>query len=55
MGCDCAILIQYDNLYAKITDEDSGRKKSLGNVLGETLLTGEAEAFIAKDKVTNGS
>mgnify|MGYP003646309929 FL=1 len=51
-GCDCATLIQYDNLYAKITDEDSGR--NLWEMYWRNPVTGEAEAFIAKDKVTNG-
>jgi hypothetical protein len=51
-GCDCATLIQYDNLYAKICDEDTGR--SLWEMYWQNPVTGEAEAFIAKDKVTNG-
>jgi len=51
-GCDCAQLIQYDNLYAKITDEDTGR--NLWEMYWRNPVTGEAEAFIAKDKVTNG-
>tara|TARA_R110000772_G_scaffold187527_1_gene298688 strand:+ start:62 stop:736 length:675 start_codon:yes stop_codon:yes gene_type:complete len=51
-GCDCALLIQYDNLYAKITDEDTG--KNLWEMYWRNPVTGEAEAFIAKDKVTNG-
>ncbi len=51
-GCDCATLIQYDNLYAKITDEDTG--KSLWELYWRNPVTGEAEAFIARDKVTNG-
>ena len=51
-GCDCATLIQHDNLYAKICDEDSGR--SLWEMYWQNPVTGEAEAFIAKDKVTSG-
>ena len=51
-GCDCAQLIQHDNLYAKITDEDTGR--NLWEMYWRNPVTGEAEAFIAKDKVTNG-
>jgi len=51
-GCDCAQLIQHDNLYAKITDEDTG--KNLWEMYWRNPVTGEAEAFIAKDKVTNG-
>ena len=51
-GCDCATLIQHDNLYAKISDEDNGR--SLWEMYWQNPVTGEAEAFIAKDKVTSG-
>jgi len=51
-GCDCAVLIQYDNLYAKICDDETGR--SLWEMYWQNPVTGEAEAFIAKDKVTNG-
>ncbi len=51
-GCDCATLIQHDNLYAKICDEDTGR--SLWEMYWQNPVTGEAEAFIAKDKVTSG-
>ena len=52
-GCDCAALIQYDNLYAKITDEESGR--SLWEMYWQNPVTGEAQAFVAQDKVTSGT
>ena len=51
-GCDCATLIKYDNLYDKIKDEDTG--KSLWELYWQNPVTGEPEAFIAKEKVTNG-
>jgi len=51
-GCDCATLIKYDNLYDKIKDEETG--KSLWELYWQNPVTGEDEAFIAKEKVTNG-
>tara|TARA_Y100000766_G_C18915676_1_gene611199 strand:+ start:2589 stop:3530 length:942 start_codon:yes stop_codon:yes gene_type:complete len=51
-GCDCAKLIQHDNLYAKITDEETGY--SLWQLYWQNPVTGEAEAFVAKEKVMNG-
>ena len=51
-GCDCANLIQYDNLYAKITDEDTG--ESLWDMYWKNPVTGEPEAFVAREKVTSG-
>jgi hypothetical protein len=51
-GCDCATLIQHDNLYAKITDEDTGY--SLWQLYWQNPVTMQAEAFVAKEKVTNG-
>jgi len=51
-GCDCSTLIQHDNLYARITDEESGR--SLWEMYWQNPITGESEAFIAREKVTNG-
>lgn len=51
-GCDCATLIQYDNLYAKICDEDTGI--TLWELYWQNPVTGQAEAFVAKEKVTNG-
>ncbi len=51
-GCDCANLIQYDNLYHKITDEDTG--ESLWDLYWKNPVTGEPEAFVAREKVTSG-
>jgi hypothetical protein len=51
-GCDCATLIQYDNLYAKICDEDTGR--SLWEMYWQNPVTGEPEAFVALERVTSG-
>jgi hypothetical protein len=51
-GCDCAELIHYDNLYERITDEDSGR--SLWEMYWQNPITGQTEAFLAQDKVTSG-
>ena len=51
-GCDCESLIMYDNLYAKICDEETGR--SLWEMYWQNPVTGEPEAFVARDKVTNG-
>lgn len=51
-GCDCAELIKHDNLYARITDEESGR--SLWEMYWNNPITGQTEAFLAQDKVTSG-
>ena len=51
-GCDCAELIQTDNLYQRITDEETGR--SLWEMYWNNPITGEVEAFLAQDKVTSG-
>tara|TARA_R110000751_G_scaffold82534_2_gene166053 strand:- start:3334 stop:4251 length:918 start_codon:yes stop_codon:yes gene_type:complete len=51
-GCDCARLIQHDNLYVKITDEDTGY--SLWELYWQNPVTKQAEAFVAKTRVTNG-
>ena len=51
-GCDCAELIQTDNLYQRITDDESGR--SLWEMYWNNPITGEVEAFLAQDKVTSG-
>ncbi len=51
-GCDCATLIQHDNLYHKIRDEDTN--KSLWELYWQNPITGQAEAFIAKEKITTG-
>ena len=51
-GCDCEELIKYDNLYAKICDEDTG--KSLWESYWKNPVTDSPEAFIAREQVTNG-
>jgi len=51
-GCDVAELIKHDNLYMRICDEDTGR--SLWEMYWQNPVTGEPEAFIARDKVTSG-
>mgnify|MGYP003135723210 FL=1 len=51
-GCDCEELIKYDNLYAKICDEETGR--SLWDMYWKHPVTGEPEAFIARENVTDG-
>jgi hypothetical protein len=51
-GCDCAELIQTDNLYQRITDDETER--SLWEMYWNNPITGEVEAFIAQDKVTSG-
>lgn len=51
-GCNCANLIQHDNLYMRICDEETGR--SLWEMYWQNPVTGQPEAFIAQDKVTSG-
>lgn len=51
-GCDCAELIKSDNLYQRITDDETGR--SLWEMYWNNPITGEVEAFLAQDKVTSG-
>lgn len=51
-GCDCAELIQTDNLYQRITDDETER--SLWEMYWNNPITGEVEAFLAQDKVTSG-
>ena len=51
-GCDCEELIKYDNLYAKICDEETG--KSLWESYWNNPVTGTPEAFVAREQVTNG-
>tara|TARA_R110002020_G_scaffold56922_1_gene157065 strand:- start:231 stop:1178 length:948 start_codon:yes stop_codon:yes gene_type:complete len=51
-GCDCAELIKIENLYAKICDEDTG--KSLWEMYWMNPITGEPEAFVARENVTSG-
>jgi len=51
-GCNCSELIQHDNLYARICDEDTGR--SLWEMYWQNPVTGEPSAFLAMDRVTSG-
>tara|TARA_Y100000004_G_scaffold168443_1_gene201819 strand:+ start:981 stop:2006 length:1026 start_codon:yes stop_codon:yes gene_type:complete len=51
-GCDCKKLIEHDNLYARITDEDTGR--SLWDMYWQNPISGETEAFLARTGVTSG-
>ena len=51
-GCNCEELIKYDNLYAKICDEETG--KSLWETYWKNPVTQAPEAFMAREQVTNG-
>jgi len=51
-GCNVLELIQHDNLYAKICDEETG--KSLWELYWQNPITGEPEAFVAREGVTSG-
>jgi len=51
-GCNCKMLIQYDNLYMRITDEETGR--SLYEMYWMNPITGEPQAFTAKEGVSSG-
>jgi len=51
-GCDCEKLIRHDNLYARITDEESDR--SLYDMYWTNPVSGEPEAFIAREGITSG-
>lgn len=51
-GCNCANLIQHDNLYMRICDDETGR--SLWEMFWQNPVTGQPEAFVAQDKVTSG-
>ena len=51
-GCNVKELIQYDNLYARICDEETG--KSLWELYWQNPITGEPEAFVAREGVTSG-
>ena len=51
-GCDVMELIQYDNLYSRISDEETGR--TLWEMYWQNPITGEPEAFIAREGVTSG-
>jgi hypothetical protein len=51
-GCNCKKLIEHDNLYARITDEDTGR--SLWEMYWQNPISGQTEAFLARSGVTSG-
>ena len=51
-GCNCEELIKYDNLYAKICDEESSQ--SLWDLYWRNPVTQTPEAFVAREQVTNG-
>tara|TARA_R110002020_G_scaffold86735_5_gene214164 strand:- start:1181 stop:2200 length:1020 start_codon:yes stop_codon:yes gene_type:complete len=51
-GCDVRQLIEHNNLYQTITDEDTGY--SLWDMYWKNPLTGEIEAFVAREYVTSG-
>ena len=51
-GCNVMDLIQHDNLYSRITDDETG--KSLWELYWQNPITGEPEAFIAREGVTSG-
>lgn len=51
-GCDVEDLIVYDNLYTKITDEDTG--KSLWDMYWVNPITNVPEAFVARDGISDG-
>jgi len=51
-GCNVMELIQHDNLYARISDDETG--KTLWDMYWQNPITGEPEAFIAREGVTSG-
>ena len=51
-GCNVEELIRYDNLYDKICDEESS--SSLWDLYWHNPVTGVPEAFIAREKITDG-
>lgn len=51
-GCNVKELIQYDNLYARICDEETG--VSLWELYWQNPVTHEPEAFVAHTGVTSG-
>jgi len=51
-GCNVEELIKYDNLYAKICDEETG--KSLWENYWQNPVSGEPQAFVAREHVTDG-
>ena len=51
-GTNCEELIKYDNLYAKITDEETGQ--SLWDLYWRNPVTQTQEQFVARENVTDG-
>jgi len=51
-GCNVKELIQHDNLYARISDEETG--VSLWELYWTNPITSQPEAFIARSGVTSG-
>ena len=51
-GCNVKELIEYDNLYARITDEETGR--SLWEMYWQNPISGQTEAFLVRSGVTSG-
>ena len=51
-GCNVMELIQHDNLYARISDDETGQ--TLWDLYWKNPVTGEPEAFIAREGVTSG-
>jgi len=51
-GCNVMELIQHDNLYARISDEETAQ--TLWDLYWKNPVTGEPEAFIAREGVTSG-
>jgi len=51
-GCNVKELIEYDNLYARITDEETGR--SLWEMYWQNPISGQTEAILVRSGVTSG-
>ena len=51
-GCNVKELIEHDNLYSRITDEETGR--SLWEMYWQNPISGQTEAFLARSGVTSG-
>lgn len=51
-GCNVKELIEHDNLYARITDEETGR--SLWDMYWQNPISGQTESFLARSGVTSG-
>ena len=51
-GCNVKELIEYDNLYARISDEETGR--SLWEMYWQNPISGQTESLSARSGVTSG-